>query len=132
MREIKFRAWDNGNKEMYDIESLHWDDCTGEFSIRTTQYTDYFSLSELKLMQYIGVKDGNGIEIFEGDILEYVLRNVEGKEISREHYLVRECINGWELRNTKRPRQHKSLKFCFKYKVIGNIYNNPELLKAGD
>ena len=65
-------------------------------------------------------------------ILEYILRNVNGEVISREHYLVKECVNGWELRNIKRPRHHKSLKFCFKYKIIGNIYKNPDLLKAGD
>lgn len=36
MREIKFRCWDKENKEMLDVEYLHWDDCTREFSIRTT------------------------------------------------------------------------------------------------
>ena len=126
MRVYKFRAWDSHNNQMLDVQELNFEDCFygGEMQIKTTMYSDYFDCREMQ--------DIKGTEIYAGDILEYILRNVNGEVISREHYLVKECVNGWELRNIKRPRHHKSLKFCFKYKIIGNIYKNPDLLKAGD
>lgn len=61
--------------------------------------------------------------------MEFIFRNIDGKEISRYHYIVKECINGWELRNIETPRFQKSLKFCYRYEIVGNIYDNPELLK---
>ena len=146
MRQIKFRAkrkngdkWVFGTgivqvqKNTYDrdeweiMQKVNYDELDSFIPLYETERIDIKTLG-----QYIGLKDCNGTEIYEGDILEYILRNVNGEEISREYYLVKECINGWELRNIKRPKQHKSLKFCFKYKIIGNIYKNPNLLEAGD
>ena len=77
-----------------------------------------------------GQKDKNNTEVYCGDILEYVFRNFDGQELDRWHYIVRESINGWEIRGIEKPRTHKSLKFCNRYEVIGNIYDNPKLLEG--
>ena len=69
MREIKFRIWDKQNKEMLDLEDLHYE--YGKMSIRTTMYNDYFDTEDMILMQYTGIKDKNGKEIYEGDIIKY-------------------------------------------------------------
>lgn len=129
MREIKFRCWDKENKEMLDVEYLHWDDCTGEFSIRTTMYSDYFDTEDMILMQYIGLKDENGKEVYEGDILEKIYTDYNDKELFREKYLVQNNICGWELRNLKKPKSHRSFQLLKGCKIIGNIYKNPELLE---
>lgn len=130
MREIKFRCWDKENKEMLDVEYLHWDDCTREFSIRTTMYTDYFDIEDMILMQYTGLKDKNGKEVYLGDILEYTFTDYKGKKLWKERYIIKENISGWEMRKITKPREHRSLSLIKKYKIIGNIYENPELLEG--
>lgn len=137
MREIKFRAWDKENKEMLDIEDLHWDDCIRDFSIRTTMYRDYFDIKDMILMQYTGLKDKNGKEIYEGDIVKInahsydfgfekdrigEIRFLGGafgfyKQLSEKEYLFNEL----------------SIEFAYGeleyYEVVGNIYENKNLLE---
>lgn len=123
MREIKFRCWDKENKEMLDVEYLHWDDCTGEFSIRTTMYSDYFDTEDMILMQYVGLKDKNGKEIYEGDIVKIdcptmkMTGEIKYSEMSATFFIYDEIIEEtlWYQKE--------------ELEVIGNIYENPELLE---
>ena len=62
MREIKFRAWDNKqNKMRNDGFSIYYDG--------SIQFADSIESKDFILMQYTGLKDKNGKEIYEGDIL---------------------------------------------------------------
>lgn len=105
MREIKFRFWDRDNNEMSDIcklgDDLRW------------------LLSDLHIpMQFTGLYDTNGKEIYEGDVLSrpYFRPNTQERIVR----IVKADDYGWDLRDY-------AVSIC---EVIGNIYENPELLNA--
>ena len=116
MREIKFRAWDKDNKEMlYELDNKGYhEDLMKPFDNLDTK-------SYYEIMQFTGLFDKNGKEIYEGDIIEYknVLFVVEWEKefcqfklsfIEKEGFL----DLGYKTRELK---------------IIGNIYENPELVE---
>lgn len=134
MREIKFRIWDKENKVYYPSIwnvcfifggiRFAWDDY--ENSDGETMITD-LPKDSFELMQYTGLKDKNGIEIYEGDII--VKQNViSGKRCKEVEWQYKETgffpfadspDNCGHCGGGENPES---------YEVIGNIYQNPELL----
>ncbi len=114
MRPIKFRAWD-GYKMVYDMNP----DFMGHLLCGDNEF-------EYPLMQYTGLKDKNGKEIYEGDIVktgevvEFMDGNGYGRDEGTEEHL------GYFLVKGARGR---SLSRYDKVEVIGSIYENKELLK---
>ncbi len=119
-REIKFRAWDISNNEMYQVGTLEFEKATGDLA---TTYDP--------VMQYIGLKDKNSKEIYEGDIVilnighKYV---VEYSQLNAWFCLVQvTTVDGRLIDKVYTGGiSGQELKFC---EVIGNIYQDKELLK---
>lgn len=138
MREIKFRVWDKNKKMIRNVISFHFlegeegveawgksykDFETGEQSCDR----DFIKLEDVDLMQYTGLKDSKGVEIYEGDIIE-----------SKEGGVRFKVDFGWNTDldafgiiyiSLRPPFKSYSSDGAEKLKVIGNIYQNPELLK---
>ena len=134
MREYKFRCWDTENKEMLKVQELDFEDTFygGRLSIRTDKYNDYFDMEDMVLMQYTGLKDKNEKEIYEGDIVK-INDEIIAKVIWDNDYLgyflyanEENSIDSFE--NGEQPLYD----YWGSIEVIGNIYDNPELLEKGE
>ena len=129
-REIKFRAWDNRNKKMLKVAGVELISGREIVSVGTLLPDEVVygkvNGSNLSLMQYTGLKDKNGREIYEGDVLDIGLLNQDGNPIlapvSYEAYLA-----GYVLYNEGHGIWQRIGGGC---EVIGNIYENPELMEA--
>ena len=139
-REIKFRAWCESNKEMYYPDSNYefWVDnnSIGFYPRYDKDELYHFntmpSENEKKIvaMQYTGLKDKNGKEIYEGDICKRPSSNGTKEQMA---YGVIEFYKG----SFCFKREYVNLRIavdnlCYHYadcEIIGNIYENPELLK---
>jgi len=141
MREFRFRAWDEQKKVMhYDFEfirsGIEGNDWILFKSDRQTleqgQVLDnpYFA-QQLKIMQFTGLVDKQGKEIFEGDIVDVGVSNI----LSGERYLcfVDYIPANFIFRNLNKSLSTVSPLLSFNnstmFKIVGNIYSNPELLK---
>ena len=127
MRDIKFRIWDTENNEMLKVQELDFEPTFygGRIAIRPDQYNDYFDTEDMILMQYTGLKDKNGKEIYEGDI-------VRVEKIDFAYIYYDEDRMAWGIKPINEFYFDSPLlseNADLELEVIGNIYENPELLK---
>lgn len=133
MREIKFRAWDKKDKvmrEVYGIQfpkisnhgnrqntiiEMHCSDYEGQKAIILSDFTD--SVDRVELMQFTGLIDKNKKEIYEGDIIQKENKN----------YIVTWDDGSFGIFRNGDWADYL-LGHCGSSEVIGNIYENPELL----
>lgn len=130
----KFRAWHKTWKEMGKVTCIHFDDKQSVISMfcEEEQASSALLDDEVILMQSTGLKDKNGKEIFEGDILEVTDKHswLEVVSYSQEKAMfVTEEINR-EFKVPESPLYDLLDSTFLKFKVIGNIYENPELLEV--
>ena len=119
MREIKFRAWDKIHKEMSTWSSLYDNPNLWEYILSHNEQFENW-IGDIVLMQFTGLTDKNGKEIYEGDI---ILFNNFGDTLDKVVYSPG-CFHtsggGYLLDEIR------------EIEVIGNIYENPELLEENN
>lgn len=122
MREIKFRCWDIVNKKMRNNKDL-WDIPYNEIFIHTPDQ------SALNIMQYTGLKDKNGVEIYEGDIIRGVSNRYKSNKITLYVRWDRGQYDVFDIHDKDdwMDSLYNHMNF-YDIEVIGNIYENPELL----
>lgn len=125
----KFRAWLKNDKEMIDVDEIHWDN--GNFEFIGDGITFQRLADEVELMQSTGLKDKNGNEIFEGDVVQYQNTKVpsaDSKGVIR--YFDNWAMFGIDIEhNEPRALFFNGLADHISLDVVGNIYENPELIK---
>ncbi len=128
MREYKFRAWDSWWDEMYyfdfakNIEATPDDELKGLWILHE-EGSVYAIQNKIKIMQYTGLKDKNGKEIYEGDlvqVLDYTSWEGLYKVVWDEEGLMYVLEDAYGDKEKMCEFEH--------YLVRGNIYENPELL----
>lgn len=122
MRQIKFRAWDAEEKLMSEPEEFGYPFSFGskeEGNDYSIDAEDAPHVDAIEIMQFTGLHDKNGKEIYEGDIVHEIMR--PGNE--EYHHLIEDItrLPLWE--DAEYPEQS--------WEVVGNVYQNPELLNNG-
>lgn len=122
----KFRVYDSGSlSHMYQPDEVMVGDGNIWIIDEDSVAGDWIVNNDIHLMQSTGLKDKNGKEIFEGDILKSN-KYITSVFYERGAYCVKFC------RTTNTTVTMNVISFIEKYKtkVIGNIYENPELLEV--
>ena len=121
MKDIKFRVWDNERNAMFNSKSVDIDFFEGKIEITsdTIRYDEVYTdeIKDFELMQYVGCKDKNNKEIYEGDIVK-----------TKEHIGQIIYSKGMFFIDVKGDFYLPIYNVSEFMEVIGNIYENPELL----
>lgn len=123
----RFRAWDKTDKKMYLVDEINFNH--GEFESIGVGITFLRGADKVELMQSTGLKDKNGKEIFEGDIVR--MRNPRDRRQIGMFQVVRVANSPMlGLLDKKLTTEIFNLYEHMRnyYEIIGNIHENPELL----
>ena len=134
MREIKFRAWDPDHGEMITKSDMRTNKegvalmISLEGSLEDVAM-ERFDIHNIPLMQYTGLKDKNGAEIYESDKIEITYHNPMEPKEEKTHGVVKWLDGGFFIDDKELDTLHDVAMPTYAMEVIGNIYENKELLK---
>ncbi|MBN1467693.1 MAG: hypothetical protein JW924_03125 [Fusobacteriaceae bacterium] len=121
MKPLLFRAWDKRSNRMFLVREMYW--LVGGLQVDDGATTPRgFVPKDFDIMQYTGLNDRNGTEIYEGDIIKDLeispsLNNIRViRNFIEDGFWLKEQI--YDINRTRNPIE-----------VIGNIYENAELLE---
>lgn len=130
---VRYRAWDSVKKEMFKDTFAITE--SGQVVVveqeSVASSPDYVFVDHLVIMQSTGLKDKNGKDIFEGDVLEIedegeVLGNAKLTWDKERAVFMIEAISVDDIAPFHEILSDES----YSYRVVGNVYENPELLEA--
>ena len=125
----KYRAWDKENQIMLDVSLIDFKKRVLVGEHFEFGETNFISFDKIELMQSTGLFDRNGKEIFEKDIVDYRGR----KAIVNWHGSYASFIYRFVDELHKRNAEWNPLYLAYlKFEVIGNVYENKDLLEASD
>lgn len=119
----RFRAWLKNDKEMIDVDEIHW--YNGNFEFIGDGITFQRLADEVELLQSTGFFDKNGKEIFEGDIFGTKKDGLLNGIIE-----YREDLGMWTNSLIRYNNFERLCNVASSREVIGNVYENPKLLEA--
>ncbi|HHX13230.1 MAG TPA: hypothetical protein GX731_10440 [Clostridiales bacterium] len=143
MREIKFRVWDKNERVMYPPEFVTSIDLyEGFIELGEETYGEYtellwdkvLQLDECEMLQYTGINDENGTEIYEGDVLRWSSEDNDGSMLVSNEQVI--YNDGRFVMLNEKGQIVDLLKDAIKYnksyekvELVGNAYENKELLE---
>ncbi len=125
-RQIEFRAWDSWHSKMIEWNKDFFSDMS-EVTRHSSEFPSEAKDTGITLMQYTGLKDKNGKEIYEGDIIKIIsaLELSLYKNFTGTVFYSAPCFMAKNDYVTMGMHEKKITTI----EVIGNIYQNPELLE---
>lgn len=125
-----FRVYNKTTKLMYPVKFISYPlrtvRCINKYRLCLSEETFYLTREEIVLMQSTGLKDKNGVEIFDGDVVNFMVPN----QMISGTYQIRQAKSGeWRLDNRVQGRP-LYISGSYHCEVVGNVWEDGDLLES--
>lgn len=136
MREILFRAFVKDKEKIFDVKTIDFSYKFITFEEENKPTDTMRMLDQIELMQYTGLTDKNETKIFEGDIVKHGILARSVVEYGWGKFIAHRLFRGKEFASIDDYNNGEFMDLIEatwgEIEVIGNIYDNPELLEVKD